>query len=671
MDKVNTGAGNGRRTALWASAAIIAVLVAGVVGGKTYYEAKVSELLARSGATARSVEVDFLGQVHVRDVTLPFADGKNLKIAAIDGRPKFRFLDGALEFSDVNIDVPTGTISMAHARVENAAFEEALRSDIPSDGSAKSLAKRLEQFAAVRIFTPEMTVTQSIASAEQKVVYKNVALSDIAGGRIAQYTVDAADYDIQMQLPDSTGQVQKKRTVVATGAIVGQAFDAAYMARLYTEKAGPEDKEAKPVYGPVSVQKISFSEGEGRFSYDEIRSDGFTARMQAEPLLDTLKTLTTLDANAEPSPQEMKAIFAKAVSVLDMIGKSNMQLLGFKADMPNESEGLSSKRVMVGIDRMDMQMDGRKVSFGLNGMSLKSGDDTFEVGEASLKGFDWSATIDGLSEIIGLEDRPIEALTFTRLIPELGRMRLAGINVDVAAPEKTNETTAEMPERVQFKLKNFEMGLTKPYNGIPTDIDIRQDELSVPIPADSPEEVFVEARKLGLEAIAFSYAISAGWDEPNKNLLIREISLRSQDFGSINLSGLVSGFTEEFFTFDTGRAQAAMFGLAGREMELVIRDEGMMAKAIKLYALQNEMTEDQVRGALTFVSSMMLQRVAAEQPKLQATVEALLKFISSPGTLTVTVKSNGANGLGLLDLVAASENPMGLLDKVDIQTKAE
>ncbi|MGE1104305.1 hypothetical protein, partial [Peribacillus simplex] len=87
-------------------------------------------------------------------------------------------------------------------------------------------------------------------------------------------------------------------------------------------------------------------------------------------------------------------------------------------------------------------------------------------------------------------------------------------------------------------------------------------------------------------------------------------------------------------------------------MKLTVKDEGLMAKAIKLYALQNDMTEDQVRGTLTLVANVLLQQVAAEQPKLQGAVDALARFISAPGTLTVMVKSTGANGLGLFDLAA-------------------
>ncbi len=667
MEQENIQTGKGRRRALWAAVAIIAVAAAGVIGGKTFYEAKVKELVARSGATATSIEVDFLGKIHVRDLTLPLEDGKNIKIAAIDGRPKLPFLDGALDMTTIDIDVPTGKISMAQARVENAAFEKPGQ----PEENGNSLPRRIERFAAARISTPEVTFTQSVATTEQKTVYKNLALSEIAGGRIASYSIDSGGYDIKMQLPDSDGAMKDKHMVVSTGAIAGQVIDIAYLARLYTEKAGPEDKEAKPLYGPLSVKTVSFSDGDGHFSYDEIRSDGFTARMPSEPLLDTLKALTATQNPDELSPQARQALFAKAISILDMIGKSNMQLIGMKVDAPDEKEGAAGKRVKVAIDRIDMQMDSRKLDFGLNGMSIGDGDGKIEVAEASLNGFDWSSTIKGISEIIALDETQIETFQFNRLIPELGRVRVGGINVDIAAPEKPEEETTGTPERIKFSLKNFEMGLTKPFNGIPTDIEIKQDELTLPIPADSEEEVFVEARKLGLETLAFSYGLAAGWDEPNSNLVIRDISLSSKDFGSVNFAGLVSGFTEEFFSFDVNRAQAALFGLAGREVKLTIKDEGLMAKAIKLYALQNDMTEDQVRATLTLVAGMMLPQVAAEQPKLQNAVEALVQFISKPGTLTVTVKSTGANGLGIFDLVAASDNPMGLLDKVDIQATAE
>ncbi|WP_246751696.1 hypothetical protein [Rhizobium sp. ZX09] len=411
----------------------------------------------------------------------------------------------------------------AHARIENAAFEKSAQ----AEGNGGSLPPRIERFTATRISTPELTLSQSVATTEQKTVYNNLILSEIAGGRIARYSIDKGSYDIKMQLPDSDGAMKDKHVAVSTGVIAGQDIDVAYLARLYTEKAGPDDKEAKPLYGPLSVKTVSFIDGDGRFSYDEIRSDGFTARMPSEPLLDTLKALTvpripTSSAGGTPSAFCQGRVHPRH----DRQEQHAAHRL--KADAPDEKEGAAGKRVKAAIDRIDMQMDSRKLDFGLNGLSIGDGDGKIEVAEASLKGFDWSSTIEGISQIIALDETEIETFQFNRLIPELGRVRVGGINVDIAAPKEPEEEAAGTPERIRFTLKNFEMGLTKPFNGIPTDIEIRQDDLTLPIPADATEDVFVEARKLGLETLAFSYGLSAGWDEPNSNLVIRDISLSSR-----------------------------------------------------------------------------------------------------------------------------------------------
>lgn len=148
MEQENSHTGKGRRRALWAAVAIIAVAAAGVIGGKTFYEAKVKELVARTGATAGSVEVDF-GKIHVRDLTLPLEDGKNLRIAAIDGRPKLPFLDGALDMSNIDVDVPTGKLSMAHARIENAAFEKSAQAE-GNGGSCPAASSASQRRASPR-----------------------------------------------------------------------------------------------------------------------------------------------------------------------------------------------------------------------------------------------------------------------------------------------------------------------------------------------------------------------------------------------------------------------------------------------------------------------------------------------------------------------------------------
>ncbi|UXS03901.1 hypothetical protein [Agrobacterium tumefaciens] len=674
MEQVNNQAGKRRRKALWAAVAVVAIATAGVVGAKTIYEGKVSEFVALNGGKADAVTVDFLGRVHLRNLTLPLADGTSIRIAAVDGRQKLLFLKSELELNGVDISMPTSNVSMPNVRIEELNVDNALLNGANEHDVALSAAERMESFTAKRVSIPEVTVTQSVANTSQKTVYKNVVLADIVKGKIAQYSADNANFDIVMTIPesDTTG---KTNLAVTTGAVSGQDFDAGFMTRLYTEKAGADDKEPKLLYGPLSVKAIVVSDGNSKFSYDEMRSKGLSLRMRSEPLLDTLQSLTKTTKPEELSPQERQEFFSRVMSLFDMIGQNDIEFLGFKADAPESASEEAGKRIKLSIDNISFQLDSRKLNMAMNGMSVGSGDDTIEIAEASLNGFNWSSTLEGLYKLAGLNAQEIQNFPFNELIPELGTIRVSGINADVANPQQDSsaeqeETSVAAPERIRFTLKNYEMALTKPHNGIPSDIVIKQEDLSLPIPEDTTDEAFVQLRKLGLETLTLSYALSASWDEANKNLVIREISLDGKDIGSVNFSGLVSGFTEEFFSLDTNRIQAALFGLAGREAKLTVKDEGLIAKGIKLFAAENGMTEEQARGALTMVATIGLQQAASERPNLQGVTEAVLRFIGTPGTLNMTARAKGPNGLGVFDLVAASQDPMVLLDKVEIEATA-
>ena len=83
------------------------------------------------------------------------------------------------------------------------------------------------------------------------------------------------------------------------------------------------------------------------------------------------------------------------------------------------------------------------------------------------------------------------------------------------------------------------------------------------------------------------------------------------------------------------------------------------------------LTEDHVRGMLTMMATAGLQQFAAVQPKLQGAVTALSGFFAKPGNFSLTVRSKAENGIGVFDLLAASENPMLILDKVDLEATAQ
>jgi hypothetical protein len=85
------------------------------------------------------------------------------------------------------------------------------------------------------------------------------------------------------------------------------------------------------------------------------------------------------------------------------------------------------------------------------------------------------------------------------------------------------------------------------------------------VPAEPSDEVYIQLRQLGLEEVVLSSNIEAVWDESNQNLVIKDISFGGKDVGSLSLSGMIGGFTKEFFSIDTTMTQVALLGLTARE----------------------------------------------------------------------------------------------------------
>lgn len=669
MEQDKTKTGSGTKKALWAATAIIVILGAGTVGAKMYYQAQVEKVIAERGATASSVEVDFLGQVHIRELTLPLETGEKIRIASIDGRPKLPFADGTLELSNISFDVAKTNIVIPNARIENAEIERPASSEAAAKDADISLSKRIERLSAKRISIPELTLSQSIGNIQQKIVYTNAVLSDVAHGRIAQYTIEKTNIDANIATSGSDGASQQKPMMMSTGEIKGQDVDVAHAARLYTETAGPDDKEPKQVYGPLSVSKVSLSDRTGGFSYEELRSDGFSAKMPAQPLAETLAAITAVQNIDDLTTKQRQEYFGKVLSIFGMIGKSNVQLLGLKIDAPEKVEGAQDKGPISTIDRIEMKIEGYKTDFGVHGMSIVNGEDKVTMAEASIKGFDWSLPAEGLSQAAALEADELATFPYRQFLPIFERLRIGGLDFDTSAPENTDEAATGTPERIKFTLKNFETVLKNPVNGIPTDFENKMDDLVIPIPEDSSE--FAEARALGFKELTLSYALSSAWDEKSSSLAIRQISVSGKDFGRVEFSGLISGITKEFFSLDVTNAYATLFSVMGREVKFTWKDEGGMALLTKFYALQNNISETEARTTLTLGASFLLQQVAAERPQLRSATDALAAFLLKPGTLTVTVKAKSPNGLGIFDLAAASQDPLVLLDKVDIQAAAE
>jgi len=677
VEQATSGKRKGGRKALWAAVAIIAIAAAGAVGYKITLEKIINAQLERRGGKAASVSADFLGHIHLTDVVLPLKDGTDLRIASVEGRPKFLFLNGMLDATDIKTQVAQFAISLPSVRIDDANFDIQMLRDTFGNGEL-SLAERIGRVSAKRVSVPEINVTQTLNGKEQKTSYKDVTLEDINHGHVARYSASGVIFDLNLELPDEKGVVTEERMAGTIGAYEGKDIDGVFIARLYTEKAGPNDTEAKPVYGPFSAKNIVITGTKSSFSYDEVRSNGFTMRLPSEPLMETLQQLETVKNVDDLSPEERNAFFTRLINIFDTIGKGDVELIGMKINPGATEKGEAS------IDKVAMTFDNKKLDMSMNGFSAGNGTDHVKMDEISLKGFDWAPTAEGFRKFSALSDVEMESFPFTTMLPEFGTLVVRGVDADLPYDNNVNDDidiTDEdgnpvakpdgLPHRLIFGMKSYELALKKPYNGIPTDIRIAYEDVSLPVPADSNEEAYQQLRKLGYDRVTISSNVEANWDEANQNLVIKDISVSGKDMGSLSMSGLLGGVSKEFFSGDKVLAQVALLGLKAHEVTLKVEEQGLIEKALKFYAEEQNVTVDEARSGLTFVATALLQELAADQPKLQEAITAFSSFVAKPNIFELIVKAKSDKGLGALELVAASQNPLLLLDKVDIEAKAE
>lgn len=682
MEQAKNGTRKGGRNALWAAVAVIAIAAAGLTGYKITLEKTITSQLEKRGGKASSVEADFLGRIHLRDVTLPLKDGSNVRIASVDGRPKFLFLTGMLNASGIDTEIGNYKISIPSVAIEDANFDTAMLKDTFGN-SGLTLPERVGRFSAKRLTAQEIKVVQTVANNEQNIVYKDVALEDINLGKVARYTAGGTIFDFTIQVPGEDGEKVTDKMTGTMGAAEGKDIDGVFLTRLYTEKAGPDDKEAKPVYGPFSAKNIVMKTKDANFSYDEIRSNGFTARMPAVPFTETLEKLQSLENADELSQEETRELILQLSSLFDTIGKGDVEMLGMKIEPTDASKGKG------GIERVAVAFDNQKMDATIKGLAFSEGQDYMKMEEASLKGFSWATSVEALKKFAALNEDEVENFPFTTMLPEFGTLRVVGIDADLpyeksedvdAGEENADEgeqaateesSVPSLPERIQFAMKSYEVALNKPYNGIPTDVRVAYEDMSIKVPTQADDEFYQQLRKLGYDSLTMSSNFEASWDEANQDLIIKDISISGKDMGSVSMSGLMGGLTKEFFSGDKVMMQVALLGLKAKQVNLKVEEKGIIANAIKIYAEEKDMSEDEVRGTMSLMAAAALQELAAEQPQLQDVATAFSTFLAKPNIFELTVKSKAEKGIGALEMVAASQDPTLLLDKVDIEAKAE
>ncbi|GAA0605504.1 hypothetical protein [Paenochrobactrum glaciei] len=732
-DQAQSTGRKGRKALLWTTVAIIVVAGGGLTGYKYSLQNAITSQIEKRGGKAESVSADFFGNIHLKNVSLPMKNGKIVNIASFDGRPEFLFLTGKVDATGISTEFNNFKINIPHLQIEDANLNRQMLADVFGGGSDLTPAQRVERFAAKKVHLSEIQVEQSILDTTQKTVYKNLTLNDMKSGSIASIKLDNAQVDMTVAVPQDDGSINKEPMTVLIGQTEGKDIDAAFMTRFYTEKANGDDNDIKQIQGAYSTKDITFKLPEATATIEEIKSAGFSMRLPEIPFLDMIQEMAAVEKIDDLSDDERRDLFRKLITIYEIFGKGDAEFLGIKImpkDETKPSGTIASVAMTFNKQAFDMSMKGMNIGtetdyfkldeFSWNGFdytsSLEAAKKLLEVPSDEMDNFPFTTLMPtmGTFRITGIDaDLPNTELDDADTVDDAEMDGIEGTPdtlttpdedqddaAEITAPEteetteaEAGDTTAEdsdddsddviedaeeaeedatpaMPTRVKFKAKNMSLALLNPVNGIPTDVQISYDDLDIPVPQEA-DSVSLKLHELGLDRLVISSNTHILWDEPSESLIFKDISYKGDKLGSIALSGVMGGMSRDFFSGDKALMQIAAFGLTAKEINLRIEDKGMVDSAIKIAAQENGSTQEETRQLAALTIAMLAAEFAESSPQIQDAVKMLNKFIANPNIFTLSIKAKSERGIGAFEMLAITQNPMSLLDKVNISATAE
>jgi hypothetical protein len=287
--------------------------------------------------------------------------------------------------------------------------------------------------------------------------------------------------------------------------------------------------------------------------------------------------------------------------------------------------------------------------------------DTVTLGDFTVEDISFGSMTQALTKIASTPNFDPMDMDPTALIPKVGLVRIAGIDVDV--PD-----TKDSKQRIKAKLGLFETRMSNHVGPIATNVAVNMDGLRMDIPQNTKESGLRDLLQMGYNSIDLSARFEQVWDQAASKLKINELSLRMAGMFAARASAEVGNATKELFTLDKAVAAVALLGLSANSLSVNLRNEGIFEKLIAKQAKETKEKPEDVRAQIAAAATLMVPMILGDHPAAKTLGAVLGKFVADPKTLTVTLKAQGA-GLGATDFIAASD-PMDLLKKIDITATA-
>ncbi|HTO27992.1 MAG TPA: hypothetical protein VL017_05325, partial [Devosia sp.] len=366
----------------------------------------------------------------------------------------------------------------------------------------------------------------------------------------------------------------------------------------------------------------------------------------------------------QPSPEVLGSALRMYVDLFTAFESSPAEFGGFDCTGVDD-EGRNLTFAVAGMS-MEGMRPGTYPSISLDGLDVEvEGDGSIQVGNVTFKEMDLSAPIAAVEGAPEAIDEAWLTANARSLIPAFAGFSFSDVAVDVPDPETEGA-------RIQASVGAFDLTLTDYLNGIPTDILTTASNILVDLPADSDDPQLQQLIALGVTSIDAGFTLDASWNEADNTIAVDEVSVTGANLATVKLAGTIANATEALFGIDEDQALAAAMSVAISKLTLDVTDSGLSDIILASVAAEQGSDPATMRPVFAGLAEGTVIGLLAGAAEAQKVGAALNAFVSGKAKyLTIEMTAKEPPGLGMMDFMAAEEDPTVLIGKVTIDATAK
>ncbi|WP_342149232.1 hypothetical protein [Methylorubrum sp. SB2] len=572
-----------------------------------------------------------------------------------------------LSFGETSVSAPRVAVSGTRLSKEEllAIFQ----------GDAKeNWGTRLQRLDAGSLTMPELRVERR-GDKRQIVTYRDVTARNVHGGRISELTAAGATLSVE----GAAGQPAKASG--RYGKIRAEEVDLTALARLYAE-AGTARSGFQRLYASLAVEDIAFIDERGTtVSIARLTGRDLAGRQTPATWSGAVESLAGADLS-QPDPAKRARAAGLIADLAESVSVGSLEASDIAV---KEMKGQDPLNFAIG--KFAYTGNGAEAGVSLADVSFGSAEARGRIAKLGLTGFSLEPTIATLRRLAkSVPDKPAEPkpgekaapvpppadpaaqeAELRRLTPVIGTLTLSDLTLDVAAQ---GQDPAAKAAPMHVGVRGGSITFAPPKDGVPTASRLSLSGLT--LPASAVESVpglgslgLYGYRNLDLDVIA-----DTAWNEGTKELSFNELSLTGKDMGKLRLNATLGGIGPDVFDPDAAVSGFAMLSATAKALDLTLENGGLFDRFITAQAKTLSLKPDELRKEYVTASVIGVPVILGNSAAAKAIGAAMGKFVSKPGTLSISAKAKNGDGLGMVD-VSTAPTPAAVLDKLEVNAKAE